>query len=174
VADWHDAGLATPLILAVHEFDRSLDAFPFEFGGILSDHIVVSGSSPFDGATLETASLRRACEVQARGHLLHLRGGYVETRGQANAVAVLIVRSAAAFATLVTAIARLEGQEPADATAAARHIERILGLAGPTAGEIVALVDVHEISGAEAERLFPAYLDAVERLVKHVDGWSRA
>src|SRR5713101_3698505 len=29
VAEWHDAGLATPLILAAHEFDRSLDAFPF-------------------------------------------------------------------------------------------------------------------------------------------------
>src|SRR5712692_5540116 len=88
VADWHDSGLATPLILAAHEFDRSLDAFPFEFGGILSDHVIVSGKSPFDGLKFAAADLRRACEIQARGHLLHLRGGYVETRGRADAVAV--------------------------------------------------------------------------------------
>jgi hypothetical protein len=174
VTGWHDAALATPLLLAAHEFDRLLDAFPYEFGGILSDHIVVSGNSPFDGLKVEADDLRRACEIQARGHLLHLREGYVETRGRSDAVAVLIVRSAAAFAALVTAVARLEGQAPPDASAAARHIERALGLAGPTAGEIVALVDVHEISGAEAERLFPAYLDAAERLAKYVDRWTRA
>src|SRR5437899_1205891 len=32
VPAWHDAGFATPLILPAHEFNRSLDAFPFEFG----------------------------------------------------------------------------------------------------------------------------------------------
>src|SRR5262249_31693782 len=51
VAAWHDAGLATPLVLAAHEFERSLDAFPLEFGAILADHTVVTGSNPFDGVT---------------------------------------------------------------------------------------------------------------------------
>src|SRR5689334_24970650 len=26
---WHDAGLATPLVLGTHEFERALDVFPF-------------------------------------------------------------------------------------------------------------------------------------------------
>src|SRR5688572_12587290 len=30
VGRWHDAGLATPLLLAANEFGRSLDAFPLE------------------------------------------------------------------------------------------------------------------------------------------------
>src|SRR5947209_9568481 len=51
----------------------------------------------------------RACEVQARGHLLHLREGYLETRGRNDALAVLIVRSAPAFAALVSNLARLDG-----------------------------------------------------------------
>ena len=67
---------ATPLLLAAHEFGRSLDAFPFEFGAILADHVVVSGSDPFDGPPRRPADLRRACEVQARSHLLHLREGF--------------------------------------------------------------------------------------------------
>src|SRR6185436_1380319 len=41
VQRWHDAGLATPLLLAANEFGRSLDAFPLEFGAILVDHLVV-------------------------------------------------------------------------------------------------------------------------------------
>src|SRR5689334_3239391 len=50
---WHEAGLATPLLLASHEFERSLDAFPFEFGAILSDHLLVAGSNPFEGLGVE-------------------------------------------------------------------------------------------------------------------------
>src|SRR5690242_5225043 len=42
VGAWHDEGIATPLVLAAHEFARSLDAFPLEFGAIVADHTVVS------------------------------------------------------------------------------------------------------------------------------------
>src|SRR5262245_12251970 len=78
VKKWHEAGLATPLILEVPEFGRSLDAFPYEFGAILADHTIVSGADPFEGLTVDPADLRRACEVQARSHLLHLREGFIE------------------------------------------------------------------------------------------------
>jgi len=47
MAAWQEAGLAAPLLVGAHEFGRSLDAFPFEFGAILSDHLVVSGANPF-------------------------------------------------------------------------------------------------------------------------------
>lgn len=176
---WHDRGLATPLVLASHEFGRSLDAFPFEFGAILSDHVVVSGRNPFDGLKVETVDLRRACEVQARGHWLHLREGYLETRGRGDALAVLIVESAPAFAALVTSVAQLDaaaapgGSATADqdVAAAARHIEHCVSLPS-TASEIVALAGGGEISSAAAERLFAPYLETVERLVGYVDTWK--
>lgn len=174
VGSWHDASLDTPLIVAEHEFGRSLDAFPFEFGDIMSDHVVVSGSNPFEGLSVDPADLRRACEVQARGHLLHLREGYMETRGRADALAVLIVRSAPAFAAIVTSVARLTGKVPKDAGAAARLVDLALDLPATTSSDIVALVGVREISSADAERLFPPYLAAVERLVNHVDVWTDA
>lgn len=172
VAAWHDDGLATPLILAAQEFGRSLDAFPFEFGAILADHILVSGSNPFDGLKVERADLRRACEVQARGHWLHLREGYLETRGRSDALAVLIVESAPAFAALLASVAHLDGVAAADPAAAARHVERRLSLPS-TASGIVALAGVSEIPSADAEQLFPPYLDTAERLVKYVDAWGR-
>jgi hypothetical protein len=168
---WHDRGLATPLLVAAHEFSRSLDVFPFEFGAILSDYVVVSGSNPFDGLRVAPEDLRRACEVEARGHLLHLREGYLETRGRGDAVAFLIVESAPAFAALISSVAQLDAAGDIGVPAAARHVERRLALTSRVPSEIVALIGVSEIPSAEGARLFGPYLDTVERLVKYVDSW---
>jgi hypothetical protein len=173
VAGWHDAQLSTPLVLGAHEFEQSLDAFPLEFGAILATHTIVAGRNPFTGLTVDAADVRRACEVQARSHLLHLREGFLETRGRADALAVLIVRSAAAFAALVTSIARLEGHAAGDAATEARHMERTLVTSNSAVSEVAKLAGAHDIPSAEAERLFGPYLDAVERLVKYADGWTR-
>ena len=173
VEAWQAAALATPLLFAAHEFEQSLDAFPLEFGAILADHTVVAGSNPFASLAVDPADVRRACEVQARSHLLHLREGFLETRGRADALAVLIVQSAAAFAALVTSIARLEGHATDDVASASRHVERILGSPGSAVAEVTALVGVHDISSADAERIFTPYLEAVDRIVRYVDGWTR-
>ena len=171
IASWHDAGLSTPLMMPAGEFSRSLDVFPFEFSSILANHVVLYGRNPFDGLQIESADLRWACEVQARGHLLHLRQGYVETRGRGDALAVLIVRSAPAWASLLQNLARLDGVISSDVTAAVRHAEHTLNL---TRGleEIVSLVGVKEITSEHAIAVFPAYLQTVERLTRHVDTWS--
>ena len=171
VESWHGLGLATPLMLSGGEISQSLDAFPFEFSAILSDHIVVSGKNPFEGVSVDAADLRRACEVQARSHLLHLRQGYVETRGRGDDLAALIVRSAPAWASLLQNVARLQGHSSHDPAAAGRHVERALHLTSG-AEDIVKLTRVREISSEEALRLFPSYLDTSERLARYVDGWS--
>jgi len=168
---WQREGIATPLLLPEEEFRRSLDAFPLEFGAIIADHTVVGGSNPFSGLAVDAADLRRAVEVQARSHLLHLREGYLETRRRAEAVAVLIEQSAPAFAALLSSLARLDRQPSHDAAAAARHAERLLGVPGGAIADVVALAGAREISSQDADRLFSPYLDAVERLVSYVDKW---
>jgi hypothetical protein len=171
---WHGAGLATPLLIADHEFEQSLDAFPIEFGAILADHAIVAGANPFASLAVDPADLRRACEVQARSHLLHLREGFLETRGRADALSLLVLQSAAAFASLVASIARLEGHSTDDAASAARHVERILGTSGIAVADVTALAGARDISSADAERLFAPYLEAVTRIVRYVDGWNSA
>ena len=173
LASWHDAHLATPLVLAADELARSLDAFPFEFTAILADHTVVAGRNPFEGLHIESTDLRRACEVQARSHLLHLRQGFMETRGRGDALAVLVVRSAGAWASLLENVVRLQGFPGLDRAAVGRHVERALNLTNGVE-DIVKLAGVKEISSADALRLFPAYLDAAERLTRYVDRWNEA
>jgi hypothetical protein len=172
VESWHAAGLATPLLVASGEFERSLDAFPLEFGAILADHLVVSGRGPFDGVSVDPSDIRRACEVQARSHLIHLREGFLETRGNGGALAVLVVRSAPAFEALVVSIARLDGHASTDGAAAARHVERLINVTGGHVTDVTALAGVNDISSEQAVRIFPPYLEAVQRLVTYVDGWS--
>ena len=174
VGAWRAAGLATPLLLAAGEFEQSLDAFPLEFGAIIADYAVVAGKDPFEGLVIAGADIRRACEVQVRSHLLHLREGVLETEGNGNALAVLIVRSAAPFAALLTSVARLQGLDTLDPAAAARHAERQLQVPPGAVSDVVNLAHIAEISAAEATRIFPAYLDAVERLAHFVDSWETA
>ncbi len=171
---WHEAGLATPLVMEAREFERSLDAFPLEFGAILADHDLVSGSNPFAALTVDAADVRRACEVQARSHLLHLREGFLETRGRSDALSMLIVESAAPLAALVTSLARLDGRSGDPPEAAARHLERKIAMPDGTIAKVVGLAHAHDLASADAERLFAPYFDAVERIVAYVDGWRDA
>jgi hypothetical protein len=152
---WHDAGAETPLLLESREFARSLDAFPFEFGSILANHVVVSGVDPFVGLAVDPEDLRRACEIRVRSHLLHLREGYIETHGRSDAVADLIQRSAGPLAALLTNVDRLTGQRVNNAT-----LRRVTELQHD-----------RSITPAEARTLFPAYLEAVVSLTNQVDQW---
>lgn len=158
VAGWQRVGLATPLLLAADEFARSLDAFPFEFGAILADHEVVSGANPFEGLAVDAADLRRACEVQARSHLLHLREEYMETLGRSDRIAELIARSGPALAALL------------------RHVSRLTGRAvdAPVLARVAEIQPNGTISSDEADRIWPDYLQAMDQLVSRLDRWSAA
>ena len=156
VVRWQESGLATPLFLETAEFPRSLDAFPLEFGAILADHVIVSGENPFGGLQIDVADLRRACEVQARSHLLHLREGYIETQGRSDALAALIARSSGPLLALLRSVARLKRAQFSDGVL----------------GEIASL-NGKELSSDAARRLFPEYLSAVEHLTNEIDRWGR-
>jgi hypothetical protein len=84
----------------------------------------------------------------------------------------LIVQSAAAFASLVASIARLEGHTTDDPASAARQVERIVGTSASAVADVAKLAGAREISSADAERLFAPYLEAVTRIVRYVDGWQ--
>jgi hypothetical protein len=116
----------------------------------------VWGESPFGGLQVDPADMRRACEVQARSHLLHLREGYIETQGRSDALAHLIARSAAPLSALLRNVARLSGTHMTDGVLA-----EVAGLYGK------------ELSSDTARRLFPEYLSAIEYLTNEIDRWGR-
>ena len=177
VAAWHDAGLATPLLLAAHEFEPIARRVPVR---VRRDPRRPRRRRPAairsTASRVDPADLRRACEVQARSHLLHLREGYPrDARPRRRAGRCSSSRSAravrrAAHERRAPATGgrdrRRRGGRAARRTRAGAARRRHRGRSSTLAG-------VSEIPSADAARLFPPYLDAVERLVERTStGWS--
>ncbi|MPY87068.1 MAG: hypothetical protein GEU99_04020 [Luteitalea sp.] len=169
---WRGRGLAMPLLLPETEFKRSLDVFPLEYGDIIANHVLVVGRDPFMGLVIQPEDLRRACEVQVRGHAIHLREGFIESGGEPASLSRLLVASAPPFATLLGTLARLSGVGTSDPDALARHLEGVTGFSRPVAERVLALERNAQLAPDEAMRLFPPYLDLMQALARFVDSWS--
>lgn len=168
---WAREGLATPLVIGRDEFARSLDAFPLEFGAILAHHRVVLGPDPFEGLAVDPRDLRRACEVEVKGHLLHLRESYLEAGADPDALAEIVHASAPAVQTLLEHLARLGGQRDTSAAGLLAFARSRLGpVHGDALGGVLALVEA-PVTTADAARLFPSYLAAMVALARDVDAW---
>jgi hypothetical protein len=168
VDGWHRRSLAVPLILELEEFLRTLDVFPLEYGDIISHHVVIAGSNPFAAARVTQADTRRACELSAKSHLIHLREAFLETGGRTGGVTRLIAASAPAFVALLRNIARLADEDPSDLPAMA---ERQIGVPAEVVREVISAGAGTRSSIAEPTALLSRYIAAAERVWEYVDTW---
>ncbi len=145
-AQWAKAGVDAPLFFIEGELRRALDAFPLELSEIVATRRVVAGPDLFAEVLVPKQELRRACEVQARGHVVHLREGYIETGGDHKAVAKLVGAAIPPFRALVKNVARLDGISPK---------------------ALVTQLDLDNF-----EKGFREALRAAERIVEYVDTWK--
>ncbi|HUP39518.1 MAG TPA: hypothetical protein VM115_05330 [Vicinamibacterales bacterium] len=145
-AAWNKAGVDTPLLIVEGDLRRALDAFPLELSEIISTRRIVAGSDLFDEVVVPKQDLRRACEVQARGHVMHLREAYIEAAADTKQITALVAAAAPPFRALVKNAARLDGIAPK------------------------ALVT--QLSLDNFEKGFPEALRAAERVVDYVDRWT--
>lgn len=163
VPAWHKARLATPLLLGREEFERTLDVFPIEYESILASHVVIRGAWPAQ-LQVENADLRRACERQVKGHLIHLREGFLETHGRPAAVSAMLRASVPPFRSALRQIARLEGapnQSDADLASFAGSIQ----VDAATVRDVLA----DGSAAADATELLSRYIQATEQLWRAVD-----
>jgi len=173
-SSWHRAGCATPLLLTRDEFAGSLDAFPIEYGSIIDSHRLLFGANPFGGLEIRDEDLRRACEVQVKSLLVHLREDYIECRGRAADVNGLVADSAPAFAQLLKRLARLDDVVCHTTADIANYASGRPRLEPRVVGDVLALARNTSASGVDAVKLYPDYLAAVESLWRFVDRWRQA
>jgi hypothetical protein len=167
---WHREGLPTPVVMSPAEFRRSLDTFPAEYQALLDHHVVIDGISPLAGVTVSRDDLRRACEAQARGHLIHLRQGWIDAGAHHHGLADLIERSAGPLRHLLMNLARLQGESPASDTELAAFAHRVAGMPDALVAAILNLRHAPHESRALVPRL-PEYLAASEGLWTLIDAW---
>jgi hypothetical protein len=120
---------------------------------------------------IDADDLRRACELQVKSHLLHLREGYMETGGAPGSVARLVAASAPGFAALLRNVARLTGLHTADRVEATRAGGRAAGVPDGLVTDLLNLERQSGVPMADASRLFPEYLAALDGLAHTVDRW---
>jgi hypothetical protein len=164
--DWRRHGLNVPLLLEREEFHRTLDVFPLEYGDIIARHVVIAGQDPFGGAQVSPADFRRAIELQAKSHLIHLREGFVESQGNPDAVGRLVAASAASFRALLENIGRLDDEGDDDVAGTA---ERQIGISASLVREVLSASTRGTI--ADPTELLARYIAAAERIWEFVDAW---
>jgi hypothetical protein len=167
---WHRDGVETPLVMTPDEFHRSLDTFPAEYQALIDHHVVIDGSDPIAGAVVRNEDLRRACEAQARGHLIHLRQGWIEAGSHPHGLAELIEASARPLRQVLDNLSRLHGEHAVDGTSLAAFAERHAGMPASLVSAVLAVEDAPERSRALVPRM-AEYLAASERLWVFVDLW---
>jgi hypothetical protein len=167
---WHDDGLDTPLVLTPTEFRRSLDTFPLEYGAILERHDVIAGTPPFADIIVEPRHIRRACEVLAKAHLIHLRQGWIDADGHDDRLAALLVASTDPLRALLSHVGRLHAASSAG-TDPAYTGARLAGLDEALVSDLLALDRDPERSHRLVRRM-PEYLDAARQLWAFVDQWE--
>jgi hypothetical protein len=169
--EWERRRLATPLVLPEDEFRRSLDAFPLEYGEIVRAHERVYGADPFAGVEIPREDLRRACETQVKSHLVHLREGFIEAGNKPQRIAELVTASAPAFAALLRHVAQLTGARATSRSEVTLEGARAAGIPEGVVRDVLALEHPSTLPTADAARLFPPYLAAVEQLARTIDTW---
>lgn len=167
-ASWRRRSLAVPLLLEREEFFRTLDVFPLEYDDIIAHHVAIAGPDPFEDTRVSPNDVRRACELAAKSHLVHLREGFVETGGSAPAVSDLISASAPAFRALLDNIARLADEDEEDVAEAA---ERQIGIPAGVVREVLSAGAGTHSTIADPTALLAQYIAAAERVWEYVDTW---
>lgn len=168
---WRSRKVATPLLLTPRMLRRSMDVFPLELAEILANHRVLVGPDPFVGLSVAREDIRRACEVHARGHALHLREGFIESGADPKRLARIVVDSAIPLASLLAGFSRLEGGTEAPPA----FLDGLAARAGLDASVFRAVEEAGRsgtMAAPDAEAYFPGYIDAVERLVAYIDEWQ--
>jgi hypothetical protein len=168
---WERDGLRTPLVMTREEFNRSLDAFPLEYQAIIDRHLVIAGSDPFAGLAIASEDLRRACELQAKAHLIHLRQGWLEAGGHSRELADLVRESAAPWRVLLENVARLRGVSPDDDVALASFAGSVTGMAPDLIEALLAAGDGGTDLPARLVVRLPDYLAGAEQLWATIDTW---
>ncbi len=173
---WRHRGAAVPLLLGTDELQRTIDVFPLEYAGIIADYALVRGADPFQGVTIDTEGLRRACEAQAKSHLIHLRESFLETHAETMRVTRVITASAAPLRTLLINIARLpDGRShtaaPVTDDDLARMAEHRMGVPAAVVRDVLATSGHGASSVTDPSHLLAGYIDAAKKIWEYVDRW---
>ena len=171
VKKWHKRLITTPLFLNPEYIGSSLDTFPLEFMDMRSSYRVLHGEDVLESLTFKMEDVRRQCERELKGKLLHLRAEYLAIRGDNKLLVDLIHRSLNTFRLVFAGLLFLKGCEVPEATQDMLNaITEEYGLNATLFKQLngVARGNV-KVSETEADKLFDLYVEELDKLSESID-----
>lgn len=172
IRNWQRLGHPLPVYFTVTELNGAADVFPIEFHQMEKARIVLYGFDPFASLQFSDVNLRHQTEYELRSKLLQLRRLYIPASVSVEKLAALMSDSLSSFAALFRPVLMLHGQEPPIAKPdCVRATVKLLELDNEPFEQIFALRASGEtlLTDVEANDLFAAYLEQIERVIEAVD-----
>lgn len=172
IREWQRLGNPLPVYFTIGELNNAADVFPIEFRQMERARKVLYGRDPFEFVELSDANLRHQTEYELRSKLIQLRRLYIPASVSTERLAALLKDSLASFAALFRAVLMLKGAEPpVSKLETVRALVRLLGLDGEPFERIFELRETGTapLTDTEANDLFAAYLEQIERVIDVVD-----
>jgi hypothetical protein len=171
VRQWIGAGNPPPLLLTLGEWQGRSDVFAIEYSDLLERHRVLFGALPMEGVSVRRRDLRLQLESESMGKLLRFRRGVMTTAGDAERARGLLDESFSSILALLRGTLHLHGEVPPDSSEAL--CDRVAALAGFDSAPFRAVLNSRR-SGTRlrddaVDGVVGGYLEALERLVAHVD-----
>lgn len=172
--EWRRLGQPLPVYFTLRELSEAADVFPIEFHQMARTRRVLFGRDPFEFVELSNANLRHQTEYELRGKLIQLRRSFIPASASPEKLAQLMSESLGTFSSLFRPVLILHGVEPPVAKQdAVRATVELLGLDGETFEKIFTLrevgADEFALTDEQANALFAAYMQQIERVVEAVD-----
>jgi len=169
---WTKASQPMPVYFSLDELQRAADVFPIEFLQMQKARRVLHGSDPLQLVETSDGNLRHQLEYELSTKFLQLRRLYFPAAQSAEKLAALMVESLSSFAALFRAVLMLRGREVPVAKRDAIHATASeLGLDVAPFDRILELSSSSraKLNEAEANKIFGAYLNQLERVIDAVD-----
>ena len=170
--EWQRLGHPLPVYFTVEELSDAADVFPIEFHQMANARVVLYGKDPFEFVQLSDQNLRHQTEYELRSKLIQLRRLYIPASVSVEKLTDLMSESLASFAALFRAVLLLHKREaPVAKAECVRATAELLRL-DPVPFERIfefRTEDSLPRSEAEANNIFAAYMEQVEKVVEAVD-----
>lgn len=169
--EWQRLGHPLPVYFTLNELQTAADVFPIEFHQMQRARVVLYGPDPFETLRISNENLRHQTEYELRSKLIQLRRLYIPASTAVQKLQDLMRESLNTFAGLFGAALLLSHIEPPVhkrecVEATARHF-------GLDAAPFARIMELHaggaRLKETEANELFAAYLEQIERLIDAVD-----
>ena len=175
--EWQRLGHPLPVYFTVEELADAADVFPIEFHQMATARIVLYGKDPFEFVRLSDENLRHQTEYELRSKLIQLRRLYIPASVSIERLCDLMSDSLASFAALFRAVLMLHGEDaPVAKPECVRATARRFRLDPEPFEKIFAFraSDYLPPTEKEANDIFGAYLEQIDRVIQVVDEFDQA